>query len=105
MVFYIYLLRRSAVKLFTPLIVHTIHSIVSCVSICITYPMPSAFVSLVFGDQQPGAGPTFKYDAGPVRRRADRQKLPGWSCAVCKEVGVGGGCCLGVRKLGVGCGL
>ena len=70
--------------------------------ILITYPMPSAFVSLVFGGQQPGAGPTFKYDAGPVRRRADRQKLPGWSCAVCKEVGVGGAVLLDERKLGMG---
>ncbi|XP_037085948.1 proline-rich protein 2-like [Pollicipes pollicipes] len=40
--------------------------------------------SPVFGDQ-PSAGPAFRYDQGPVRRKADRQKLPGWACNLCKE--------------------
>ncbi|XP_043210937.1 nascent polypeptide-associated complex subunit alpha, muscle-specific form-like [Amphibalanus amphitrite] len=41
--------------------------------------------SMILGDEQLVAGPARRYAASPVRRRADRQRLPGWSCAVCKE--------------------
>ncbi|KAF0293535.1 Histone RNA hairpin-binding protein [Amphibalanus amphitrite] len=40
---------------------------------------------MILGDEQLVAGPARRYAASPVRRRADRQRLPGWSCAVCKE--------------------